>query len=62
MDLTPRFKLVFICVFALTVACLLLSVFLAYGSDPPERVINELLGAFKMGFGALVGLLGGKAL
>jgi uncharacterized membrane protein YczE len=65
--LTPAFKLVFCSVLGLTVLSLGVSVYLAiaYSPAPSEeikRLIETCSTTWKMGFGAIVGLIGGKAL
>ncbi|MGO9273312.1 MAG: hypothetical protein ACLQOO_24260 [Terriglobia bacterium] len=65
MDLTPRFKLVFFFVMGLTVLSLAVTVNLTLSANPSEdsrRLIETCSTTFKMGFGAAVGLLGGKTL
>ncbi len=66
MDLTPRFKLVFVSVLCITVLSLILGVSLAVYANPSNENIKLLIDTcsttFKMGFGAIVGLLGGKTL
>lgn len=62
-DLTPRFKLIFSTVAALTILSLILNVVLAaFGSDSEQvRAAAEACSTtYKMGFGAIVGLIGGK--
>lgn len=64
--LTPGFKLVFGCVFALTVISLAVSIVLALMVANPSTQIAQLIDTcsttYKLGFGAIVGLIGGKAL
>jgi hypothetical protein len=67
VTLNPAFKLVFCSVLGLTVLSLGVSVYfaLAYDSPPSEevkRLIETCSTTWKMGFGAIVGLIGGKAL
>jgi hypothetical protein len=62
---TPVFRLVFFSVLALTVLSLLVSVYLAGVSEPTEqanRLFVTCTTSWQMGFGAIVGLIGGKAL
>jgi hypothetical protein len=62
-DLTPRFKLIFSTVAALTVLALILNVLLAMFGDGSEQVkatAEACSTTYKMGFGAIVGLIGGK--
>ncbi|MGQ5592815.1 hypothetical protein ACUJ8N_11315 [Streptomyces sp. ESR1.13] len=63
-DLTPRFKLIFWTVVALTVLSLILNVVLSLlaGDSAQVTAASEACSTtFKMGFGAIVGLIGGKA-
>jgi len=68
--LTPAFKLVFLSVLGLTILSLLLGCTLvgltirtAREMTPQENVMLDLCtSTFKLGFGAIIGLLGGKAL
>jgi hypothetical protein len=70
VTLSPSFKLVFVSVLAVTVFCLIVScclVGLSIGSG--HSMDKDVLGlfdlcssTFKLGFGAIIGLLGGKAL
>ena len=67
VTLTPAFKLVFCSVLGLTVLSLRVSVYLAiaYSPTPSEeikRLIETCSTTWKMGFGAIVGLISGKAL
>lgn len=61
---SPRFKLVLLCVLGLTVLCFLAYLGLAiFGNDDAEaqnsfRSMCDF--GFKAGFGAILGLLGGK--
>ena len=60
---TPRFKLVFYAVLSLTVTSLLLNVFLVILNMPSEQsraLIDTCSTTFKLGFGAIVGLIGSK--
>jgi len=62
--LSPRFKLIFATVVALTVLALLLNVLLALcgdGSQAVQAAAETCSTTYKMGFGAIVGLLGAKA-
>lgn len=62
---TPVFKLVFLTVLALTVVALLLNVALVVSIDNPNDQAKSLIETcstiVKAGFGAIVGLIGGKA-
>jgi hypothetical protein len=64
LDVTPRFKLVFFSVLGLTVLSLVVSFVLVTrdgnSSEDTRRLIETCSTAFKMGFGAVVGLLGGS--
>jgi hypothetical protein len=63
-DLTPRFKLIFSTVAALTVLALILTVLLAVFGGDSEQVkaaAEACSTTYKMGFGAIVGLMGGRA-
>lgn len=64
--LDPKFKWSLICVAAFTfialVANIALAVFVANPSDEVKVLIDTVSTTYKMGFGALVGLVGGKAL
>lgn len=60
---TPRFDLIFGTVVALTVLALLVNVVLALlgdGSAQVKTVADACSTTYKMGFGAIVGLLGGR--
>lgn len=65
VTLTPVFKLVFTSVLSITLICLVVAIFLAMRSNPSEEIksLNEkVLSVFTLGCGAIIGLLGGKAL
>jgi fucose permease len=65
MQLTPAFKLVFLSVLGLTILSLAVSVLLTLNPSPSEevrRLIETCSTTFKMGFGAMVGLIAGKKL
>ena len=69
VTLTPAFKLVFLSVLSITVLSIILCcplVFLTMtkpDSDPHLTALLEAcLTTWKMGFGAIIGLLGGKSL
>ncbi len=60
-DLTPHFKLIFSTVAALTVLTLILDVLLAaFGGDSEQvkAAAEACSTTYKMGFGAIVGLVG----
>lgn len=63
---TSHFKTVFICLFALTILLLGLHVGLAVGISKPNSNQSDLIKVvetgWQIGFSALLGLLGGKAL
>ncbi len=64
--LTPFFKLVFLTVLGLTVLSIGIDLFLVMAvSNPTEQaksLIETCSTTWKMGFGAIVGLIGGKAI
>ncbi len=63
--LTPTFKWIFVSVLGLTVLSLVLSIVLALvGAETEARktLLSTLADVYKMGFTAILGLLGGKAL
>jgi hypothetical protein len=70
VSLSPTFKLVFISVLVLTVICLLLACTLVMTivrtghdlSSQANALFDLSTSMFKLGFGAIIGLLGGKAL
>ena len=68
ITLSSRFKFVFVTVTGITVLSLLAYIALAiiYPETDPGSNINDVLGTLKYtstsGFGAIVGLMGGKAL
>jgi uncharacterized membrane protein (Fun14 family) len=70
VSLSPAFKLVFLSVLGLTILSLLigctlvgLTIRTARNMTPQENVMLDLCtSTFKLGFGAIIGLLGGKAL
>ncbi len=62
-DLTARFKLIFSTVVALTLLALIVNVLLAIFGSESEQVkaaAETCSTTYKMGFGAIVGLMGGK--
>lgn len=62
-DLAPHFKLIFITVVVLTLLALSLNVLLAIFATDSEQVraaAEACSTTYKMGFGAIVGLVGGK--
>jgi len=65
LSLTPLFKLVFISVLGLTILSLIVSFYLVTRDNPSEdmkRLAETCSTTWKMGFGAVVGLIGGKGL
>jgi hypothetical protein len=62
---TPRFRLVFISVLVLTISLLILDVVLVLIIDNPDPEAQNLMDLCSrlatIGFGAIIGLLGGKA-
>ena len=65
LSLTPLFNLVFLSVLGLTVLSLIVSLYLVTRDNPSEdmrRLAETCSTTWKMGFGAVVGLIGGKAL
>lgn len=63
--LSPMFKLVFVAVLAITVLSMLITCSLVALHDESDqgKALFELCASIcKMGFGAIVGLLGGKAI
>jgi hypothetical protein len=65
VNLTPAFKLVFITVVCLSILSLVASIALVlYGprTEDAKRLIETCSTTWKLGFGAVVGLIGGKAL
>ncbi|MDP9799008.1 hypothetical protein J2S43_007520 [Catenuloplanes nepalensis] len=64
-DLSPRFKLIFSTVTVLTMLSLILSVLLAVFGGETEQVraaAEACSTTYKMGFGAIVGLVGAKVM
>lgn len=62
-DITPRFKLVFATVFAITVLSLLMNLIIVLAGIKglaADSFAETCSTAFKLGFGAIVGLVGGK--
>ena len=65
VTLTPTFKLVFLSALCITILSVILCCPLAIlGAETPEKkaLFEACLTTFKLGFGAIIGLLGGKAL
>ena len=65
VTLTPTFKLIFLSVLGITVLSMVLSCYL-WASNPASAEKSALMAAlmttWKLGFGAIIGLLGGKAI
>jgi hypothetical protein len=63
---TPTFKLIFLSVMSLTILSLIVTIALAVFVKNPnpsvQGAIDTCSTTYKMGFGANVGLIGGKAL
>jgi len=63
IELTPYFKLIFISLLGLTIFCFAICLYLSF-QDPPNIAQTKLFGTcetmMQMGFGAIVGLIGGK--
>lgn len=65
LNLTPAFKLVFLTVTVLTVFSLAVSIYVASKDNPSDlakALFDTCSTTWKMGFGAIIGLVGGKAL
>jgi hypothetical protein len=66
LTLPSVFKLVFLCMIGLTLLSLAVTLFLLIRFNAPsedvKRFIETCSTTWKMGFGAVVGLFGGKAL
>jgi hypothetical protein len=70
VTLSPAFKLVFLSVLGLTIlslliGCTLVGLTITTGramADPEKVMLDLCTSTFKLGFGAIIGLLGGKAL
>jgi hypothetical protein len=64
LSVGPHFKLIFIAVLALTLISLLVMCVVAVSgsdTDASKNVLDATSTTFKMGFGAIIGLIGGKA-
>lgn len=64
MNVGPHFKLILLAVLVLTlISLLVMCVVAATGSDSEasKNVLDTTSTTFKMGFGAIIGLVGGKA-
>lgn len=62
--LTPVFKLIFLTTLSLTVLSLGVSLFLSFQgklSVPQANLFETCATTWKMGFGTIIGLIGGKA-
>jgi hypothetical protein len=68
ISLTPQFKLVFLSIVSLTVLAMVLSCSMIFSGvklvpgGAPEGLLQALVSTWKLGFGAMIGLVGGKAL
>ena len=66
ISVTPAFKLIFLSVLSLTILSLVVTIALAVFVKSPsasvQGTIDTCSTTYKMGFGAIVGLIGGKAL
>ena len=65
LTLTPAFKWVLLIVLGLTLVSLVVSVYLASLSNPSDLakgLFETCSTTWKMGFAAIIGLIGGKAL
>ncbi|GAA2137817.1 hypothetical protein GCM10009760_18640 [Kitasatospora kazusensis] len=62
---TPLFRLVFFSVLGLTIACLVASVWITVAvknpNDQAKQLLDNLATIEKLGFGGILGLLGGKS-
>jgi len=64
LTITPDFKLVFASVLSITFICLGVALYLTMQtpSDAIKSLNEKVLSVFTLGCGAIIGLLGGKAL
>ena len=65
VKLTPAFTLIFFSVLGLTILSLIVSIYLVQlpnQSEEVKRLAETCSTTWKLGFGAIVGLIGGKAL
>lgn len=63
-ELSPAFKIVLLIVIVFTSLSFVGSIALTFAKDsvPTRQVLEMTVTTFKLGFGALVGLLGGKTI
>lgn len=64
ISITPTFKLAFVAGLVLTIISLLVAIYLSGIVEPTPQQVNlfdTCSTTWKMGFGVLIGLLGGKA-
>ncbi len=64
LTITPVFKLVFASVLSITLICLGVALYLTLQTpnDAIKSLNEKVLSVFTLGCGAIIGLLGGKAL
>jgi len=65
VTLTPTFKLVFLSVLGITVLSMMIGCYLVTvhaESDAGKALMTTCMTTFKLGFGAIIGLLGGKTM
>ncbi|GAB3881497.1 hypothetical protein [Terrabacter terrigena] len=64
-QIPPRFKFVVICVLIITGVCLLSNIAIALFVDAPNEQVKDVMkvlsAGFQLGFGTILGLVGGKA-